>query len=312
MRHFRMAAGFLLLGIAAFAGTAAAKDINIVMITHGQASDPFWSIVKKGADDAAHDTGVTLSYRAPDSFDMVAMGQLITAAANQRPDGMIVSIPDADALGGPIRAAVAQGIPVISINSGGQAGKALGVRLHVGQDEASAGRAAGERLAQLGGHHGLCVNHEVGNAGLDQRCDGFAKGFGGKVSVLPTTQDPADTVAKVRAALQSDPGIDTILALNAATTGEAVVDAVKQSGMAGKVKIASFDLAPPFLHSVADGSAAFALDQQPYLQGYLPVAILALNAKDGLMPSSDIQSGPNLVSRDQVGMVTDLSARGIR
>ena len=312
MKRFRMAAAALLLGIAGHVATAAARDINIVMITHGQASDPFWSIVKKGADDAAREAGVTLSYRAPASFDMVAMGQLITAAANQRPDGMVVSIPDSDALSGPIKAAAAQGIPIISINSGAQAAKALGVRLHVGQDEASAGRAAGERLAQLGGHRGLCVNHEVGNAGLDQRCDGFAKGFGGKTSVLPTTQDPADTVAKVRAALQSDPSIDTILALNAATTGEAVVDAVKQSGMAGKVRIASFDLAPAFLRSVAEGNAVFALDQQPYLQGYLPVTILALNAKDGLMPSSDIQSGPNLVTGDQASRVTDLSSRGIR
>ena len=310
MKRLALAAVAALLTVVSSA--ASAKDINIVMITHGQASDPFWAIVKKGADDAAHDNGVKLSYRAPNSFDMVAMGQLITAAANQQPDGVIVSIPDADARGGPIKSASAQGIAVISINSGAQAAKALGVRLHVGQDEASAGRAAGERLAQLGGHHGLCVNHEVGNAGLDQRCDGFAKGFGGKTSVLPTTQDPADTVAKVRAALQSDPSIDTILALNAATTGEAVVDAVKQSGLSGKVKVASFDLAPPFLRSVADGNATFALDQQPYLQGYLPVAILALNAKYGLMPSSDIQSGPNLVMHDQAGTVMDLSSRGIR
>lgn len=312
MRNLRKIAGIVLLTVLALTGAAAAKDISIIMITHGQASDPFWAIVKKGADEAAHDTGVVLSYRAPDTFDMVAMAQLISAAANQRPDGIIVSIPDADALGGAIKAAVAQGIPVISINSGAQASKELGARLHVGQDEYSAGVAAGERLAQLGGHHGLCVNHEVGNAGLDQRCNGFAKGFGGKTSVLPTTVDPADTVAKVRAALQSDPSIDVILTLSASITGGATVDALKQSGLTGKVKVVSFDLAAPFLHSVADGSAAFALDQQPYLQGYLPVAILALNAKYGLMPSSSIQSGPNLVTRDDAARVVDLSSRGIR
>ena len=282
------------------------------MITHGQASDPFWSIVKNGADAAARDAGVKLSYRAPNTFDMVAMGQLITAAANQQPDGIVVSIPDADALGGPIRSAVSQGIPVISINSGQQASKELGAALHVGQDEFSAGQAAGAELARLGGHHGLCVNHEVGNAGLDQRCAGFAKGFGGATSVLPTTEDPADTVAKVRAALQSDPSIDTILALNASLTGQPVVDALKQSGLTGKVKVASFDLAPAFLRSVADGDAAFALDQQPYLQGYLPVAILALDAKYGLMPSSGIQSGPNLVTRDKAAVAIELSSKGIR
>ena len=310
MKRLALAAVAALLSVV---GSAAdAKDINIVMITHGQASDPFWSIVKNGADAAARDTGVKLSYRAPNTFDMVAMGQLITAAANQQPDGIIVSIPDADALGGPIKSAVSQGIPVISINSGQQASKELGAALHVGQDEFSAGQAAGAELARLGGHHGLCVNHEVGNAGLDQRCAGFAKGFGSTTSVLPTTEDPADTVAKVRAALQSDPSIDTILALNASLTGEPAVDALKQSGLTGKVKVASFDLAPAFLRSVADGSAAFALDQQPYLQGYLPVAILALNAKYGMMPSSDIQSGPNLVTRDKVAVAIDLSSKGIR
>ena len=310
MKRLALAAVAALLTVVS--SVASAKDINIVMITHGQASDPFWSVVKKGADDAAHDTGVKLSYRAPNTFDMVAMGQLITAAANQQPDGVIVSIPDADALGSPIKSAVSQGIPVISINSGQRASKELGAALHVGQDEFSAGQTAGAELAKLGGHHGLCVNHEVGNAGLDQRCAGFARGFGGKTSVLPTTEDPSDTVSKVRAALQSDPSVDTILALSASLTGQPVVDALKQSGLTGKVKVASFDLAPAFLHSVADGSAAFALDQQPYLQGYLPVAILALNAKYGLMPSSDVQSGPNLVTRDKAAMATDLSSKGIR
>jgi simple sugar transport system substrate-binding protein len=312
MQHLRKLAGLVLLTVVTFTGVAVAKDLHVFIVTHGQASDPFWAIVKKGADDAAHDTGVILSYRAPDTFDMVAMAQLITASANQRPDGLIVSIPDADALGDAIKSAVAQGIPVISINSGAQVSKELGTRLHVGQDEYSAGVAAGEKLAQLGGHHGICVNHEVGNAGLDQRCKGFAKGFSGKTSVLPTTEDPADTVAKVRAALQADPSIDTILTLSASLTGEATMDALRQSGQMGKVKVASFDLATPFLGSVADGSAAFALDQQPYLQGYLPVAILALNAKYGLMPSSNIQSGPNLVTRDAAAQVTKLASEGIR
>ena len=129
---------------ASFAAHAA--DINIVVVSHGQASDPFWSVVKNGVAEAAKDTGVKVDYRAPETFDMVQMGQLIDAAINQKPQGIVVSIPDADALGPSIQRAVAAGIPVISMNSGSDASKKLGALLHVGQDEFDAGKVAVRRL----------------------------------------------------------------------------------------------------------------------------------------------------------------------
>ena len=124
---------------------------------------------------------------------MVAMSQLIDAAVNQKPAGLIVSIPDASALGPSIQKAVAAGIPVISMNSGSDVSKKLGALLHVGQDEVDAGKAAGEKLKEMGGKIALCVNQEVGNVSLDLRCKGFAEGFGGKVTVLPVSNDPTES-----------------------------------------------------------------------------------------------------------------------
>lgn len=301
----------VLAAAAAFAPQAAFAQ-NIIVVSHGQANDPFWSVVKNGVQEAAKDTGVTVDYRAPETFDMVAMAQLIDAAVNQEPDGLVVSIPDADALGPSIEKAVAAGIPVISMNSGSDVAKGLGVLLHVGQDEYTAGQLAGEKLAEMGGKNAICVNHEVGNVSLDRRCEGFTAGFGGTVTVLPTSNDPAEIKAKLTAALSSDETVDTVLALGAALSGEPCVEAVQDLGRGDTVNVATFDMSAGFLQDVVDGKAAFAIDQQQFLQGYLPVAFLALQAKYGLMPGGDVPSGPNLITQDKAAQVIDLSAKGIR
>ncbi|NBB83277.1 MAG: substrate-binding domain-containing protein [Alphaproteobacteria bacterium] len=291
---------------------SAASAQEIVVVTHGQANDPFWSVVKNGVDMAAEHTGANVEYRAPETFDMVAMSSLIDAAVNTEPDGIAVSIPDADALGPAIERAVAAGIPVISLNSGSDVADQLGALLHVGQDEYEAGFAAGEELAAMGGTTGLCVNHEVGNVALDLRCQGFADGFGGAVDVLPTTNDPTEIESKVRASLDSNEDIDTVMALGASLAGEPTVAAVNAMGLTGEVMVASFDLSASFLEAVAAGEAAFAIDQQQFLQGYLPVVFLAMNARYGLVPGGDVPSGPNLVTQEKAGQVVELSAQGIR
>ncbi|MEM8700394.1 MAG: sugar ABC transporter substrate-binding protein [Pseudomonadota bacterium] len=283
---------------------------DIIVVSHGQANDAFWSVVKNGVSLAAEHTGANVDYRAPETFDMVAMSQLIDAAVNQEPDGLVVSIPDGDALGPSIQRAVEAGIPVISMNSGSDVAPGLGVTLHVGQSEYDAGEAAGKKLAEMGGKKAVCVNHEVGNVALDLRCEGFTKGFGGEVSVLPTSNDPAEIEAKVAAALSSDEDVDTVMALGASTAGEPTVAAAKASGR--DLNVASFDLSANFLQSIVDGDAAFAIDQQQFLQGYLPVVFLANNAAYGLMPGGNVPSGPNLVTKDKAAQVIDLSAKGIR
>lgn len=304
-----MVAGTALLGSA----TVHAQDqAEIIVVTHGQGVDGFWARVKNGVAKAAEDTGANVTYRAPETFNMVEMASLIDAAVTQQPDGLVVSIPDADALGPSIQRAVDAGIPVISINSGSDVSKSLGALLHVGMDEYSAGKAAGERLASEGGTNGLCINNEVGNVALDLRCQGFADGFGGQSEVLPSTSDPAETEAKVSAALLSDETIDTILATSSQFGGIPAVAAVRANDMLDSVNIATFDLTPEFLEFVDKGEALFAIDQQQYLQGYLPVAFLALHANYGLMPFGNVDSGPNLIMQDSASMTVDLSEMGIR
>lgn len=309
----RIVLGVAMVGaLAAATGAAIAQDVSIIAVTHGQANDPFWSVVKNGMAAGAKDAGVRIDYRAPETFDMVAMSQLIDAAVNQKPAGLIVSIPDASALGPSIQKAVAAGIPVISINSGSDVSKSLGALLHVGQDEYSAGKAAGQKLKEMGGKVGICVNQEVGNVALDQRCKGFSDGFGGTVTVLPVSNDPADVRAKVKAALSSNSKIDTVMALGASTAGEPSLAAVGDAGMTGKIKVATFDLSADFLKAVAAGNAAFAIDQQQFLQGYLPVVFLANYAKYGLIPGGNVPSGPNLITKEKAAQVVELSAKGIR
>ncbi len=301
-----------LTAAAALAMATPALAQEIIVVSHGQASDPFWSVVKNGVERAAKDTGANVDYRAPETFDMVAMSQLIDAAVNQEPDGLVVSMPDADALGPSVEKAVAAGIPVISMNSGSDVAKELGALLHVGQSEFDAGKIAGEKMAELGGTKAVCINHEVGNVALDLRCSGFEEGFGGEVTVLPTTNDPTEIESKVQAALDSDPDVDTVMALGASLAGEPAVAAVNSIGRTGEVHVGSFDLSGGYLQSVADGEAEFAIDQQQYLQGYLPVLFLALHAEYGLMPGGDVPSGPNLITQDKAAQVIDLSSQGIR
>ncbi|CDZ49653.1 sugar ABC transporter substrate-binding protein [Neorhizobium galegae] len=305
----KLLASVAIAAVVAMAGPALAADI--IVVAHGQANDPFWSVVKNGVEKAAKDTGVKVQFRSPETFDMVQMGQMIDAAVNQDPDGLVVSIPDGDALGPAIKRAVAAGIPVISMNSGSDVAHKLGALLHVGQSEFDAGKIAGQKLAELGGKKAICVNQEVGNVSLDLRCAGFKEGFGKAVKVLPTSNDPAEVEAKVRAALESDPDLNVILALNASLVGEPSVKAAQAVGRNG-VLISTFDLSAGFLKFIADGKAAFAIDQQQFLQGYLPVAFLALNAQYGLVPGGDVPSGPNLVTKEAAAKVIDLSAKGIR
>ncbi|MBR9891977.1 sugar ABC transporter substrate-binding protein [bacterium] len=304
----------LLASVATATALAVAAPVlaaDIIVVAHGQANDPFWSVVKNGVQKAGEDTGANVEFRSPETFDMVQMSQMIDAAVNQEPDGLVVSIPDADALGPSIQRAVEAGIPVISMNSGSDVARELGALLHVGQSEYDAGLAAGQKLAEMGGTKGICVNQEVGNVALDMRCEGFAEGFGQEVTVIPTMNDPTEVESKVRAALDSDPDVDTVLGLGASLVGEPAVAAVEALGR-DDVLVASFDLSAGFLEAVADGKAAFAIDQQQFLQGYLPVTFLALNAAYGLVPGGDVPSGPNLVTQDSAAQVIDLSAQGIR
>jgi simple sugar transport system substrate-binding protein len=292
---------------------------RIVVVTHGQSADPFWSVVANGARDAARDMGVRLQYQAPATFDMVEMANLIRSTVAARPAGLVVSIPDPDALGAAVRAAVAAGIPVISINSGADHYRELGVLAHVGQTEYEAGYGGGERLAAAGVRHALCINHEVGNSAQDQRCRGMMDALaetGASARVLGVNlADPDDTQQRVAGALRADPSIDGMLALGPAGADPALAAlAAVRTARRGTVAFGTFDLTPRVLEAVRDGEMLFAIDQQQYLQGYLPVVMLVKYAETRTVPGGGaiIRTGPGFVTREDAAAVMDLAARGIR
>ena len=295
----------------------ARSDLTYVTVTHGTSADPFWSVVANGAAAAARDLGVRVSYQAPNSFDMVAMSQLIDAAVVSRPEGLVVSVLDADALGPAIRAAVEAGVPVITINSGEDAFAALGALAHVGQPESEAGFQAGEQLAAAGAHRVLCVNHEVGNVALDQRCDGLRAAMvaaGGTTSMLAVDlADPEDTRQRVAGALTADPAIDGVLTLGTTGAGPALA-ASHELGRERDVHLGTFDLSPSVLEAVRDGQILFAIDQQQYLQGYLPIVLLTLYLETGTIPGGGrpIATGPRFVTAATAERAIELSRRGLR
>lgn len=294
-----------------FAQGPARADIRIIVVTHGSAADPFWSVVKNGVDQAAADMGVTVEYHAPEIFDMVRMAFLIRAAVAARPAGLVVSIPDPDALGTPIREAVAAGIPVISINTGSDVRAELGALLHVGQEEYFAGLGAGERMKAAGVTRAVCINHEVGNIALDQRCEGFRDGLGGEVTVLGVHGDFTAIRSSVETHLARSPDVEGILTLGPMGS-EPTLAALIERGMIGEVVFGTFDLSPAILDALHAGQMSFAIDQQQFLQGYLPIVFLTQYIRYGLLPASDVLTGPGFVTPETAAQVIHLSELGIR
>lgn len=297
-------------------GGVTQRDFRFVVVTHGQASDPFWSVAANGVNDGAEDMGVEVEYQAPETFDMVAMSQLIDAAVASQPDGLVVSIPDADALGPSISAAVDAGIPVISINSGSDVFADLGVLVHVGQTEFEAGLLAGERFAEEGVQNPICINQEVGNVALDLRCDGFFEGLGVEGEVIPVDlADPTAAQETVAGVLQSNQDIDGILTLGP-TGAEPTLAALDDAGLLGEVAFATFDLSPRVLEEIDAGNMLFAIDQAQYIQGYLPIVLLTKFLETGAIPLGRedrvIMTGPQFVTQETAAQVIEASEQGLR
>ncbi|MBA2315918.1 MAG: sugar ABC transporter substrate-binding protein [Chloroflexi bacterium] len=292
-------------------------DIKIEIVTHGQAIDGFWGVVRNGVTAAASDMGVQVNYSAPDAeSDMVRMSQLIDAAVAKNPSGLVVSIPNPDALGPSIKKAVDAGIPVISMNSGSDVFKELGVLAHVGQTEFEAGLGAGQRMKDAGVKNGVCFNQEVGNEALTQRCNGFFEGLGAEGDVLTgNISDAAGMQATIEAALSGDDTIDGLLTLGPSVAGPAL-KALEAAGKGDSVKLATFDLSAEVLTAIKDGKMEFAVDQQQFIQGYLPIVFLTTYAETRNLPTGNgqglLMTGPGFVTKDNAEAVIGLAAKGLR
>jgi simple sugar transport system substrate-binding protein len=291
--------------------TDPSATLRIAVVTHGQAANPFWVVVRNGIDAAARQVDASVSYQAPDTHSVPRMRALLESAIGRRPDALVVSIPS-PGVEDPIGRAVEAGLPVISINSGSAASRRLGVLSHIGQRERRAGTAAGRRLARAGVRRGLCVNQEGFNVGLSARCRGFADALrraGGSAETLRVdVQNRTATRQRVAQAVGSR-RIDGVLTLDT-EAAEAALDALRTES----VRLATFDLSPRVLEAIRDGRMQFAVDQQPYLQGYLPVVLLTQKIRHGLFAGEGrlIPTGPRFVTRTTAGRVVRLSERGLR
>ncbi|MDE2738294.1 MAG: sugar ABC transporter substrate-binding protein [Paracoccaceae bacterium] len=282
-----------------FAGSAMAE--KYIMVTHTQGTDPFWPVVEKGGRDAAEALGVEFEYRFAASGDMADMAKLIESAVATNPDGLVVSLPDPAALGNAIRAAADAGIPVVTINSGLESSKAVGAIMHVGQPERLAGEKAGERAMAEGVTNGLCLNQEAFNTALVDRCTGYFDAMGKELNMIDVSNDVAQIKTRTAAALQADPSIDALLAIGPHVC-EAAAEAVDEIG--AEIHLACFDMTPGVINLIKDGKASFTIDQQQRLQGYMPIVVLHLyNTNAGMLPGSNIPSGPGFVDASNAAAV---------
>ncbi|WST79326.1 substrate-binding domain-containing protein [Streptomyces sp. NBC_01136] len=293
------------------AGKAGTARIKVALITHGARGDAFWELVRKGAQAAAAKDNIDLTY-ASDS-EPADQASLVRDAIRDRVDGIAVTLAKPEAMRSAVTAAKGAGIPVVGLNSGIDAWRSEGLLEYFGQDESVAGRATGDKLDELKAKHALCVIHEQGNVALEARCAGVKKAFDGETDLLYVNgTDMNALTAAVTARLRQDPSIDEVVMLNA-QFALAAVKSVKESG--SKAAVATFDLNSSLVKAVQSGDVQFAVDQQPYLQGYLAVDSLWLYHSNGNLSgggTSPVLTGPAFVTKENVASVAKFAANGTR
>ncbi|RDI49132.1 substrate-binding domain-containing protein [Nocardia mexicana] len=282
---------------------------SVAVVTHGTPGDAFWNVVKNGAQAAGEKLGIRVEYNS--DGDPGQQAKLVDNAVAQGVGGLVVSMANPEALRPSVERAVAAGIPVVTINSGEADSAASGAIGHVGQSERSAGEAAGRRLRDAGKSKMLCVIHEAGNVSAAERCGGAIQGFGNAGTLQVDINNPTDAQARIRGALEADRSIDAVLTLNSQIAARAVAAAGE---LRSNATVATFDLNPDVVDAIRAGKLLFAVDQQQYEQGYLPVVMLQLyrtnlNTVGGGRP---VQTGPAFVDSGNVDAIAKLVAQGTR
>jgi simple sugar transport system substrate-binding protein len=301
------------VGALAALDSAAATSVKLAVVTHGDTGS-FWSVFKKGVDQAQSDLkarGVSVSqvYANNDVSKQVAG---LNAAIASKVNVIATSVPDASALKDPLTTAASKGIEIITVNSGLGAFDALKTYMvHVGQTEDVAGQGAGKQFNAVGAKSLVVLIHEASNAGLTQRAAGAKKTFKGttKTLVIPNaTSDLPGTQQKIKAYFQANPKTDAFLALNPDIATAAL------SAVPSKTKVGTFDLSPGVIAAVQSGKVLFAIDQQQYLQGYLPVvfAYLFVTNLDTVGNGQPVLTGPGIVNKANAARVAALAKKGTR
>ena len=282
----------------------------VSMVTHGAPGDTYWDLVRKGAEDAAKKDNIELRY----SSDPQAPNQanLVRSAVDSNVDGIAVTLPNAEAIGPAAKLATEAGIPVVGLNSGMKEYDKYGITGFFGQDETVAGTVAGERLKEEGKSKVLCVIHEQGNSSQEARCAGVKEGLQGEVELLYVNgQDLTSVQSTINSKLAQNKSFDTVFALQAPVAMRAT-EAVKQSG--SKAQVVTFDTNAELVDAIADGRVAWAVDQQPYLQGYLAVDSLWVAKRNGgtFGGGQPVYTGPSFVDKDNVEKIAEAAKAGLR
>jgi simple sugar transport system substrate-binding protein len=290
---------------------------HFYVVEHGSSGDPYWEIVKKGAEDAAKLYGVKLTWLNPEQFSIQKLVDLMNQAIAAKPDGLLATITDPNAVQPPLSQAIQQGIPVIAIDTADPRPfpDKIPYMFYIGSDEYVAGQRAAETMLQQGPvKEAACAVHEQGNISLELRCKGFTKvieGQGGKVDVLDIGQDPTQIQQLEQGYFQAHPDANAILTLGP-VGAIPTIQFLKDNNLQGKVMHGTFDLDPNTNASIEDGSTLFTVDAQPYLIGYQGVVMLYLHDKYGFTSGSDILTGPAIVDKGNIKQVEDLSKQRIR
>ncbi|MFD6023752.1 sugar ABC transporter substrate-binding protein [Streptomyces griseoluteus] len=298
-------------GPGAPAGKAGTPRMTVALVTHQAPGDTFWDIVRKGAEAAAAKDNIKLVYSADPSAGTQA--NLVQNAVDQKVDGIALTLAKPGAMKDVVARANLAKIPVVGLNSGLSDWKKLGLLQFFGQDESVAGEALGKKLNEVGAKRIVCVIHEQGNVGLTQRCDGVKKTFSGKTETLYVNgTDRPSVQSTITAKLKQDSSLDHVVTLGAPFALTAV-QSVADAG--GKAKVATFDLNKDLTGAVKKGTIEFAVDQQPYLQGYLAVDSLWLYKNNGNYSGGGEQpvlTGPAFVDKSNVDRVAEFAAKGTR
>ena len=293
------------------AGTAAdSPRMTFAMISHAPDGDAFFDVIKKGAQDAADKDNIEFKYSS--SGEVPVQSTFIQNAIDSKVDGIAVSLPDPAALAPVVQKAVAAGIPVVAFNAGDRAWQSTGALSFFGEPEFLAGQFAGEKLNELGAKHALCVPQAQGQVQLEDRCAGIASTFEGKSTKLYAEgTDTSAFVSTVSAKLLQDPSIDAVVTLGPGL-GVAMAEEVKSSGR--DTIVATYAFNDELIPLLKDGSVAFTIDQQPYLQGYLSVDSLWLHARNRAVigAQQSVATGPVVVDAENLGEIEEFISEGLR
>ena len=285
--------------------SALAEGEKYILVSHAPDSDSWWNTIKNGIALAGDQLGVSVEYRNPPTGDLADMARIIDQAAASGPNGIITTLSDYDVLSGPVKNAVDQGINVIIMNSGTpEQAREVGALMYVGQPEYDAGHAAGLRAKGDGVGSFLCVNHYISSPSSTERCQGFADALGVDLGsqMIDSGQDPAEIKNKVLAYLSANPNTDAVLTLGP-TSADPTIEALKENGLAGDIYFGTFDLGTEIVKAIKADIIKWGIDQQPFLQAYLPVVVLANYDRYGVLPGNNINSGPGFVTKDGLTMV---------